>query len=219
METINTNQLEVATRSLYNVDIVETRVPFDVLELITNEIEKLSNNSEPYNNKLAGHIKEEYSLEHIKDQVSNYFLEIGKHWLSENPGVIETYEECRKAKSWSLGMDSLWVNKQKKHEFNPVHHHSGVLSFVIWINIPYNLEEEEKVFPDISNNETYTSKFFFAYTDILGRNRQMVLPIDKNWEGTMLMFPATLHHGVYPFYTSDDYRISVSGNIQIKVHE
>ena len=47
----------------------------------------------------------------------------------------------------------------------------------------------------------------------------MALPVDKTWEGMMLMFPSKLHHSVYPFYTSDEKRISVSGNISIKAKE
>ena len=41
------------------------------------------------------------------------------------------------------------------------------------------------------------------------------LPIDKNWEGYMIMFPANLQHCVYPFYTSDETRISFAGNISL----
>ena len=37
--------------------------------------------------------------------------------------------------------------------------------------------------------------------------------IDKSWEGVMILFPADTAHQVYPFYTSDDYRISISGNL------
>jgi len=29
----------------------------------------------------------------------------------------------------------------------------------------------------------------------------------------MLIFPARMTHCVYPFYTSQDYRISISGNV------
>lgn len=217
METINIDQLEAISRAMPNLDIVESRVPFDILETLTTAIEDLTDNSAPFNNNLLGHIKEEYDLTHIKDQVSDYFKEVATFWATNNPGYIETFEEYRKADSWTFELDGLWVNKQKKHEFNPIHHHSGVLSFVIWINIPYDLNEEDKVFPDVSGKESYTSKFYFVYNDILGRTRQLSLPVDKNWEGTMLMFPSVLHHGVHPFYTSDDYRISLSGNIQIKV--
>ena len=33
----------------------------------------------------------------------------------------------------------------------------------------------------------------------------------------ILLFPSEMYHGVYPFYTSDDYRISVSGNFNFKI--
>jgi len=36
---------------------------------------------------------------------------------------------------------------------------------------------------------------------------------DKTMEGTVSMFPGTLTHCVYPFFTSDDERISIAGNI------
>lgn len=217
METININQPEIISRALPNIDIIESRVPFDILKTLSDEIENTAKEFEEYNSNLVGHIKEEYSLGHIKSKISDYVLEAAKFWLNENPGVIETEEEVRKANEWEFQLDGLWFNKQKKHEFNPMHHHSGVLSFVIWINIPYDLEEENSVYPTVADNDSYTSKFHFTYTDILGRVRQLTLPVDKNWEGTMLMFPSTLHHGVYPFYTSDGYRVSVSGNIEIKV--
>jgi len=32
----------------------------------------------------------------------------------------------------------------------------------------------------------------------------------------MIIFPSIIQHGVYPFYTSDEYRISVSGNIDYR---
>ena len=39
------------------------------------------------------------------------------------------------------------------------------------------------------------------------------LPIDKTWEGTMILFKSNLKHQVDPIFTSDDYRISISGNL------
>ena len=32
-------------------------------------------------------------------------------------------------------------------------------------------------------------------------------------EGTMLLFPARLRHGVNPFYECDEKRVSISGNL------
>ena len=42
------------------------------------------------------------------------------------------------------------------------------------------------------------------------------LDIDKTLEGSLIMFPNYLKHQVYPFQTSDEHRISISGNIEIK---
>ena len=39
------------------------------------------------------------------------------------------------------------------------------------------------------------------------------IPVEKGWEGKLVMFPSLLMHSVTPFRTSDDYRISISGNL------
>lgn len=208
-------------KTLTNLGVLEAKLPFDLFKNLKNTIDEMADTGEKYNNKLLGHMQEEYSLNHIKDNMSDFLLAMADTWQTNNPGYLETFEEVSKSKNYKLTLDSMWVNKQKKYEFNPIHLHSGVLSFVIWIKIPYELKNEESYFPPISGEtevdrtSAYTSKFTFIYNDILGRIQASPVPVDKTWEGTILMFPARLHHCVYPFYTSDDYRISVSGNIRV----
>ena len=112
-----------------------------------------------------------------------------------------------------LGLDNYWINFQKKYEFNPPHSHSGVFSFVIWLKIPYDLQEELDYFGDV-NQGSKTSMFNFLYTDGLGKIKTYNVHVDKNFEGKICMFPSNMLHYVNPFYTSDDYRISLSGNIK-----
>jgi hypothetical protein len=221
---MNNTELSIYIRNLDNIGVLETKLPFEIFEGLTSSIDDLDDTeNKKYNGNLLGHMQEEYSLNHIKESMSDYILTVANTWAELHPNYIATFEEAAKNKNYGLYLDSMWVNKQKKYEFNPVHHHSGVLSFVIWIKIPYNLEDEVNYFPPVSGlpNEnyrnSYTSKFSFYYNDILGRIVPASVPVDKSFEGTMLMFPASLSHAVYPFYTSDDYRISVSGNIRIKV--
>ena len=38
--------------------------------------------------------------------------------------------------------------------------------------------------------------------------------LSKDYEGTMLFFPARLRHCVYPFYGTDKPRISIAGNLK-----
>lgn len=214
-------------KALTNIGVLESKLPFDLFKNLKTIIDDMGDTGEKYNNKLLGHMQEEYSLNHIKETMSDFLIAMADTWQNTNPGFIETFEEASKSKKYRLILDSMWVNKQRKYEFNPIHLHSGVLSFVIWIKIPYDLKEEESYFPlnsiasqeinpiNIDTSSAYTSKFTFVYNDILGRIQSSPVPVDKTWEGSILMFPANLHHCVYPFYTSDDYRISVSGNIRI----
>lgn len=203
-----------------NIGVLETRLPLNLFENLKNTIN--STQEDTFNKNLLGHMNEEYSLNQYKDSsgsdLQDYILGVASEWMQHNEPYVGGFEEVSKCEKYGIYLDSLWVNKQKKYEFNPLHHHAGVLSFVIWVQIPYNLAEEEAVFPEVSGQEhnCHTSKFVFYYTDILGKIINCIIPVDKSYESTMLVFPAALQHAVYPFYTSDDYRISVSGNVRIK---
>ena len=109
-------------------------------------------------------------------------------------------------------MREWWVNYQQQTEFNPVHTHTGVYSFVIWLKIPIDHKEQNK---DNTSNAKLRSSFQFTYTDMLGSIKDYNYNLDKSWEGTMLFFPSQLHHQVYPFYNCDEERISISGNILV----
>ncbi len=115
-------------------------------------------------------------------------------------------------KDLPMGFGEIWVNYQKKYEFNPVHLHTGIWSFVIWVQIPYNLDDELKNLSSINSNSNIPSTFQFIYENIYGSVTEE-LYINKSHEGTIILFPSNLKHCVYPFYTSNDYRISVAGNI------
>ena len=114
-------------------------------------------------------------------------------------------------------LNTWWVNYQKENEFNPLHHHNGIYSFVIWMKIPTNFEDQKKLKIAFESNSNSISNFSFTYNDILGNNNVFYYPMSKEVEGTMLFFPSQLHHQVYPFYNCDDYRITISGNILCKV--
>ena len=212
------NQLDspekVASYTFPNMGVLFFKLPDDILNIIKNEIEVISNdrkNAISFTNNLAGHLKEEYKL-NIIDKVNDYFVDKVQIY-DEHYDILSKFSVLTKNKP--IVLDQIWVNFQKKHEFNPLHDHSGLLSFVIWIKIPYDLKEEEKVFPGQLNQET--SRFAFAYTNILGGINNCQIPIDKSFEGKMCIFPASLKHYVNPFFTSDEERISVSGNFRFLV--
>jgi hypothetical protein len=83
------------------------------------------------------------------------------------------------------------------------------------MQIPYKLKEELKVYTDA--NGQYTSCLSFIFTDTNGSVVEKLCYVDESYLYKMLIFPAKLKHMVYPFYTSDKERITVSGNIKFLV--
>ena len=131
-----------------------------------------------------------------------------------NGGASQVIPEIL-TKNCSFVLSSFWVNFQKKYEFNPVHNHTGVFSFVIWIDIPVDFKKESKL-PFVSHSNTpLTNCFQFSYTSILGQVSTSTYKLSPDYEGTMLFFPSKLNHTVYPFYSSNKNRISISGNISL----
>jgi hypothetical protein len=174
------------------------------------------------NYRLAGAIKKQFLLsdktqESISKFVGNIaaadYGQLDPDYLGE---MVRPNMYARTGKTFILGMMDAWVNFQEKYEFNPVHDHSGLYSFVIWLDVPYDMEDEDNS-PLMINAEEHnkvSGKFGFLHNRN-SRTYTHYLPVDKSWNNRMAFFPSRLQHLVYPFYTSDKYRISVSGNLAI----
>ena len=162
------------------------------------------------NDKLIGHIKEEYEIEYPPKNIVKMLVDLIDSKFSY---YLKTLTML--SKDLPFDLDQIWCNFQKKNEFNPPHDHTGVFSFVIFIKIPYDLKDEIKCFN--TGGEVYNSKFVFHVINKLGKIQMWPLEVDKSFEGKIIFFPATQVHEVFPFYTSNDYRITVSGNIKLRV--
>ena len=148
---------------------------------------------------LIGHITSSLELPDTEGRLLSY--------LSEKSKDLSFLDRT------DIKAESFWVNFQKKNEFNPFHIHSGVISFAIWMKIPYEYENEKQLFIKNTKDECRSGCFEFIYSDIFGRIVNYLYPLSSKSEGKIIMFPAMLSHQVYPFYTSDQTRISISGNL------
>lgn len=182
----------------------------EINQIITNNFK----NSIPTNHNLAGNIEKEYNLIQSKSHIEKLILPLCGAY-DQSFEYLKTFKFL--TDDVPLILDSSWVNFQKKHEFNPLHNHSGIYSFVIWIDIPYFIEDEKKNPSSSNSNHNIPGQFEFAYTNSMGRVATHVIPADKKYNNSVIFFPSCFNHIVYPFYTSDEYRISVSGNIKLKV--
>lgn len=196
-----------------NFGFIRDTVPENLLKNLNDEVNTLDFSiAEKYNRNLAGNIESEYKLGKHKDQLEEYVLGL----CNEYTQVWDTSNSRTNLCSEDLEMYVYWANFQKKHEFNPVHTHDGVYSFAIWLKIPFCIEEEMKSNMCNTTNMPRPGMFSFIYSNIFGESREAEFVVDKNAEGTILLFPSALPHMVYPFSSSDEYRISISGNIRRK---
>tara|TARA_A100001515_G_scaffold21251_1_gene16069 strand:- start:85 stop:675 length:591 start_codon:yes stop_codon:yes gene_type:complete len=170
-----------------------------------------------YNKELAGNIKREYGIPKGKSIISPFLMQMILAYNEKYPNFWKVKHSMMKYKPVDVELQSLWVNFQKKHEFNPMHTHDGIYSFVIWHKVPYSIDDEKAQFHETNKDDIRAGMFSFFMLDPSGRIYQQPIPVDKTWEGKIALFPADLNHMVYPFYTSDDYRVSISGNLGFRI--
>ena len=175
---------------------------FDELKNSINKIKSSNDNEKKYLYTLQ--IQHAYKIL-INNQFKDYIKQIAGE-----------YEKCSNVPLTNFNereFDDTWVNFLGKNEYNPLHKHRGIYSFVVWCKIPYTLEEESKY---AKNDNSTIGDFVFYYPTM--RNGSMVIGrksigVDSGAEGYMILFPASLNHAVYPHYSTSEYRISMAGNI------
>ena len=209
--------MELIPRHFPNVGVVEAQLPEDVVENIWKVINEAREQPEDMKPELAGNISSSIRLDASSPLLEKFVSEVLPSFIDSH---IQNYGSPWRAvikEGQGFNLDSLWVNFQKKHEFNPPHDHSGVFSFVIWMQIPTSFAEQRElpICAD-SNADNVISNFAFSYTNTLGKVSTFAYNMEKEAEGYMVMFPSQMLHQVFPFYDNEGERISISGNISIE---
>ena len=200
-----------------NIGYLESNFSDQELKPVWDEVLKIKNNfknATQSQSSLAGNLEHEYKLFDSINCLENLIF----------PLITEFEKEFDYLKYVNIlscdlpfYLDSAWVNFQQKTEFNPVHYHSGIFSFVIFLQIPFDMEEEKRFGPGRLSGKNIPGHFEFQYTNSLGKICQNSIAVNKDMTNSILLFPSLLNHTVYPFYTSNDFRITISGNVKLKV--
>jgi len=187
---------------------IHDKIPEDVYKKLISSLnlDDISAKNDNASN-LAGNIETEKKADGlIPPEFYNYLMVLVKEYLANFfQGELSEYDSYFK-------MKGTWINYQKKYEFNPVHSHGGDFSFVVWIKIPYDVEEELLLSNSRNSKNPRNSLFCF-----ISELRDHPIKVSKEMEGEIIIFDSHQSHVVYPFYTSDDYRISLSGNIEMQL--
>ncbi len=210
-------EMELLPRHFPNIGVMEGKLPEETVDSLWKLIEESKKQPEDMKPELAGNISSSIRLDGSSPLIEDFVKNVIPIYIDQ---TIKSYggpwrATMKEGQGWNL--ESLWVNFQKKHEFNPSHDHSGVYSFVIWMQIPTSYAEQKKL-PVCaeSNADNHISNFAFSYTNTLGKVSTFAYNMEKEAEGYMVMFPSEMKHEVFPFYENDGERISISGNIDIQ---
>jgi hypothetical protein len=201
---------EITAIRLQNTGFLQSSLTDEDLAPIREEVYKLlenSSNALKYNGNLVGHLQSQYGIFSIKEIMHNLLHPLVGEYMKNFPDFAYDKDD--------YALDNIWVNFQTRTEFNPLHYHLGRFSYALWLKVPYLIEDERAIFPYIKDEENLTGCFVFYYPDNGEQNggiARHVIPTDRTYENKLIFFPANLNHCVYPYYTTNELRISLSGN-------
>jgi hypothetical protein len=160
-----------------------------------------------YENQLAGHVKKENRFTNSDDL--KYFEMMTEPYFTS---YIDDYNKYMGLTCESFSLVSLWINWMEPGDFNPPHIHFGDLSFVLYVDVPEEIHEENKKYVGTHNGPGCIDFIQqFERDDFFSRGAYTFVPKS----GDFFIFPALLPHMVAP-YKSNVKRVSIAGNVTLK---
>ena len=172
------------------------------INIINTHIDKsIITKKNDYSSKLSSQIKNEIKLPNsfIEKNLSKELIKNIKNYLKAS--------EIKKIKE--IKIINLWVVKQLKNEYNPIHYHNGQLSGVGYLKIPKNMNQNKT----IKNKKIKTN----GTIDFINGQRSFLSKSIYNLNpkvGDLMLFPNYLMHTAYPFNINAERR-SFSFNVNI----
>ena len=186
----------------FGPSIGRTKVSQNFLNKLNKEFDERSVTKKiDYSSKLASQIKNEI-------KISNNFIQKNlKNEITKNIKIFLLNEKIKNIKK--INILNLWVVRQFKGEYNPIHYHEGDLSGVGYLKLPKNMTKNKL----LSNKKIKTNgtiDFINGQKGFLSKSIYNVKPKERD----LLIFPNYLMHTAYPFNTTGERR-SFSFNAKI----
>ena len=186
----------------FGPSIGKTKLSKKFINVLNNEFDEKSKNKKiDYSSKLASQINKEL-------KISEKFIK--KNLEKELKNKILKFLSNEKIKKINeIKILNLWVVRQFKGEYNPIHYHEGDLSGVGYLKLPKGMTNNKMV-----NNKKIktngTIDFINGQRGFLSRSIYNVVPKIKE----LIIFPNYLMHTAYPFNIEGERR-SFSFNAKI----
>ena len=186
----------------FGPSIGKTKLSKKFINVLNKEFDEKSKNKKiDYSSKLASQINKELKIsekfikKNLEKELKNKILK----FLSN--------EKIKKIKQ--IKILNLWVVRQFKGEYNPIHYHEGDLSGVGYLKLPKGMTNNKMVNKKkIKTNGTID--FINGQRGFLSKSIYNIIPKVKE----LIIFPNYLMHTAYPFNIEGERR-SFSFNVKI----
>ncbi len=186
----------------FGPSVGKTKVSKKFFDILNKEFDEKSKSKKiDYSSKLSSQIKKEL-------KISEKFIK--KNLEKELKNSIIKFLSNEKIKNISkIKILNLWVVRQFKGEYNPIHYHNGDLSGVGYLMLPKGMTNN-KLVKNKKIKTNGTIDFINGQRGFLSKSIYNVIPKVKD----LLIFPNYLMHTAYPFNIEGERR-SFSFNAKI----
>ena len=186
----------------FGPSIGKARISKKFFDILNKEFDEKSKSKKiDYSSKLASQIKKELK---ISDKFIKKYLD---KELKKNIIKFLSNEKIKKIKE--IKILNLWVVRQFKGEYNPIHYHEGDLSGVGYLKLPKGMTNN-KMLKNKKIKTNGTIDFINGQKGFLSKSIYNVVPKIKE----LIIFPNYLMHTAYPFNIEGERR-SFSFNVKI----
>ena len=186
----------------FGPSIGKTKISNKFFDKLNKEFDNKSKSKKiDYSSKLASQIKNEI-------KISNKFIK--RNLEKELKINIKKFLSNEKVKNFKeIKILNLWVVRQFKGEYNPIHYHEGDLSGVGYLKLPKNMINN-KLLKNKKLKTNGTIDFINGQKGFLSKSIYNVVPKIRE----LIIFPNYLMHTAYPFNIEGERR-SFSFNVKI----
>ena len=189
----------IGSFTLPNYGIIKSKLPSKLYSALLKECLSYKKNNKFISGLTEPGVANHFYVKQNKDNISNFISEMVNKYTQEYPNYPKSIKILND--NTSAVFQDPWINIQKYNEYIPVHDHDGIFSYNIWMKLPTK------------------SIFEFNYSTVLGTQTIQRFILEKESEGTVILFPSLLRHTVYPFKKTKEVRISIAGNILLNVKQ
>ena len=188
--------------SPFGPKIAVTRVPRKIINQINLEVNNILKSKKrtkqsDYSKKLVGEVQQEIQLS--KNFIKKYLIKF------INSNVKKYIKKTINRRTKTIKLNNLWIVRQYKNEYNPVHFHSGHISGVGYLKIPNNITKSRKRLKTNGTIDFIHGSKSFLNNSIFNHKPKV---------GDLILFPNYLMHTAYPFKREGERR-SFSFNLTL----